>query len=242
MKLIVISPEAEHASELAVLDAMFAAGLERYHVRKPAWSRAQLESWLRAVPIQWRSRLTLHQHHELVGEFGLGGVHWRDEVGRDVPAEPSRNGFAHNTHLFAHIESATAQPEASPYLTSRSCHDLATLRVALGHYDSVFFSPLYPSISKPGHAPRGDVSVKEISSLLAARSASDRRTSVLALGGITAERVAEVRALGFDGIAVIGAVWSASNPARAFAELQRGSGGRPDRHLKPMAVGTTAAN
>jgi thiamine-phosphate pyrophosphorylase len=43
---------------------------------------------------------------------------------------------------------------------------------------------------------------------------------VLALGGITTDRVPAVRARGFDGIAVIGAVWQAPDPLRAFAELQ----------------------
>jgi thiamine-phosphate pyrophosphorylase len=211
MHLVVISPEHDHPHEFAVLGELFAAGLERYHVRKPHAPAAQLEAWLRRVPAEWRSRLVLHQHHELVDALGLGGRHWRDdgtmhEVGRGVPAEPWR------------AASATAQPEASPYpgFTSRSCHDLPTLRAALGNYDSVFFGPVFPSISKPGHGPRPDLSHPEISSVLANRTAAQRRTAILALGGITADTAPRALALGFDGVAVLGAIWEAADPVRAF--------------------------
>jgi thiamine-phosphate pyrophosphorylase len=192
MKLVVISPESDHPSEHRVLGGLFAAGLERYHVRKPAWSCAQLEAWLHAAPTTWHPRLVLHSHHELVSEFGLGGIHQRD----------------------------TEQLSAASPALSRSCHDLPTLRQAIGGYDSVFFGPIFPSISKPGYGPRNDKAATTIAAFLAARGETERRTSVIALGGITPERVPAVRALGFDGVAVIGAVWQAVDPLRAFAELQ----------------------
>jgi thiamine-phosphate pyrophosphorylase len=208
MKLVMISPEQNDPREIAVLGALFDAGLERYHVRKPHWSATQLETWLRALPAEWRPRLVLHQHHELVVTFGLGGRHWRDEkVGRGVLDEPQFD---------------TAHPEGSPYLpiTSHSCHDLPALRTSLGHYDSVFLGPVFPSISKPGHGPNDNFPTNELSSLLNSRTANERRTTVLALGGITAARLPQVRAIGFDGVAVLGAVWQASDPVAAFCEIQ----------------------
>lgn len=196
MKLVVISPEAADPRETAVLRGLFAAGLECYHVRKPHWSAAQLEAWLRALPAGWRSRLMLHSHHELVARLGLGGRHWRDD-GSAPPTPPAGQG-----------------------LTSRSCHDLATLRMALGRYDSVFFGPVFPSLSKPGHGPQPDFSSDKVSALLAQRTSMERRTCVLALGGVTAEHLPRCHELGFDGIAVLGAVWQSADPVAAFCELQ----------------------
>lgn len=196
MNLVVISPEHDNPRELALVGQMFAASLARYHVRKPGWSRDQLGPWLREVPPAWRSRVVLHQHHEYVDALGLGGRHWRDDD--EAPAAPPRDGK----------------------LASRSCHDLGTLRAALGRYDAVFFGPVFPSISKPGHGPRAGVSLDEISALLARRSADERRTSVIALGGITPENAARALALGFDGVAVLGALWQSADPLRAFSELQ----------------------
>jgi thiamine-phosphate pyrophosphorylase len=196
MKLVMISPERDEPREIAVLGALFAAGLERYHVRKPHWPAAQLETWLRALPAEWRSRLVLHQHHELVATIGLGGCHSRDDG------------------------SAPRTPSADKGFTSRSCHDLATLRPALGHYDSVFFGPVFPSISKPGHGPNDNFPPTELSLLLNSRTSHERRTAVLALGGVTAERLPQIRALGFDGVAVLGAVWQADDPVAAFCEIK----------------------
>ncbi|MDE3083890.1 MAG: thiamine phosphate synthase [Verrucomicrobiota bacterium] len=195
MKLVVISPEGEDPRETAVLGALFAAGLECYHVRKPGWSEEKLRTWLRALPADWRPRLVLHEHHDLVSELGLGGRHWRDDGAewRGVPY---------------------------PGITSRSCHDLPTLRTALGRYASVFFGPVLPSISKPGRAPRADLSFDEVSKLLAARAPLPRRTAVLALGGVTAEKIPQLHAIGFDGVAVLGAVWQSVDPVADFDQLQ----------------------
>jgi thiamine-phosphate pyrophosphorylase len=214
MKLVLISPEHDDPREIAVLGALLAAGLERYHVRKPHWPAGQLETWLRALPAEWRPRLVLHQHHELVATLGLGGRHWRDDgVGRVIPNPPPQE--------LSMRENRRAKDNA-PYLqiTSRSCHDLAMLRTVLGHYDSVFFGPVFPSISKLGHGPSDNFSPTELSSLLNLRTSNERRTAVLALGGVTVARLPQIHALGFDGVAVLGAVWQADDPVAAFCEIK----------------------
>ncbi len=194
LSLVVISPARDDPRETAVLGAMLDAGLERYHVRKPAISRPVLTAWLRALPAAWRPRLVLHQYHELVDEFGLNGCHWRDDG------------------------AAPARPPAG--LASRSSHDLGTLRSALGHYDSVLFGPVFPSLSKPGHGPAAGRMPEAVGALLRHRSPAERSTAVCALGGVTAARLPLVRAWGFDGAAVLGAVWQAADPAAAFRNLQ----------------------
>jgi thiamine-phosphate pyrophosphorylase len=196
MKLVVITPEVLDPHEPAVLATLFAEGLERCHVRKPSATREELAVWLRAIPAEFRSRLVLHQHHDLVAELSLGGRHWRDDG--HAPLIPPKDGA----------------------FNSRSCHDLASLRDTLGCYDSVFFGPVFSSISKPGHGPAGQGTSAELSALLRHRTFAERRTRVIALGGVTAENNDQCRSLGFDGVAVIGFIWQATDPLRAFAQLQ----------------------
>lgn len=205
MKLAVVSPEGIEAREAAVLEGLFAAGLERYHVRKPAASAAELECWLLALPAAWRPRLVLHQHHELVGRLGLGGRHWRD----DGTAPEDFAGWG-----------LPSPPESRIGLTSRSCHDLPGLRAALGRTDVVLFGPVFRSISKAAHGP-GAWNRDQLRQLLAGRTERERRTAVCALGGVTSANLGEVSALGFDGAAVLGSVWRAADPVAAFGKLQQ---------------------
>jgi thiamine-phosphate pyrophosphorylase len=208
MKVVVVSPEHDHPREHAVVAELFAGGLERFHLRKPHASVTELETYLQRISAPWRSRVVLHQHHELVERFGLGGKHWRDDgVGRVIPNPPISDRRA---------------KDSAPYLTSRSCHDLATLRGALGQFDAVFFGPVFASISKPGYGPvPGNAVGEALGAILCTRTKSERQTEMIAIGGIDASTARRAEQLGFDGIAVLGAVWQAADPVAAFDEIRQ---------------------
>jgi thiamine-phosphate pyrophosphorylase len=198
MRIVVISPESRDPREVPAMGRFFAAGLERYHVRKPSWTPQDLEAWLTALPEAWRPRIVLHGHQPLVERLGLGGRHDRD--GEPVDA-------------------------SMPRAASRSCHDLPSLRRLLGEDGSILFGPVFPSISKPGYGPAANFPWYELWALLKQRrrtSSSDAgaRARVLAIGGITAQRLGRCAEIGFDGAAVHGAVWGDSDPARALARIR----------------------
>jgi thiamine-phosphate pyrophosphorylase len=220
MKFVVVSPEQDQPHEHEVLECLFAAGLERYHLRKPHASRAELDAYLQRVPAQWCGRVVLHQHHELVERFGLGGKHWRDDgVGQGIPNPPFPKRRVKDN---------------APYLVSRSCHDLATLRTALGGFDTIFFGPVFPSISKPGYAPAAGVVGEALGAILRMRTVAERRTEVIAIGGINAATAPRAEQLGFDGIAVLGAVWEATDPVTAFRKIRESV--EPDVSLELTTV------
>ena len=191
MKLIVISPEAEDPREQSVLVKLFAAGLTSYHLRKPGWSRDDLVAFLRALPTEFHPRIVLHTHHDLAAEFALGGVHDRDQP----QSESNPIGYSWR---------------------SRAVHDLATLRASLDDYDRLLFSAVFQPFSNPSRGPDSRFSSVDLRAALVL----PRRAEVIALGGIDASRIGACRELGFDGVAVLGAIWQAADPQRAFEELQ----------------------
>jgi len=198
MQIVVISPESSDPREIPAMRRFFADGLECYHVRKPSWTAAELGAWLRGLPGEWRPRLILHEHHPLVGELGLGGRHDKD-------SGPAGNPL--------------------PGGSSRSCHDVASLRRHLGAYRTILFGPVFPSLSKPGYGPAADFPWYELWALLrqgrrAGTPGSPGSARVLAIGGITARRLARCFEIGFDGAAVLGAVWNDPDPARAFERIR----------------------
>jgi thiamine-phosphate pyrophosphorylase len=90
-----------------------------------------------------------------------------------------------------------------PGLTvSRSCHSFEEIEAYRDETDYLFLSPIFDSISKKGYK-RGFTPEQ----LRDARDRGiiDRR--VIALGGITAARIPAVRAYGFGGVALLGALW-----------------------------------
>jgi len=85
---------------------------------------------------------------------------------------------------------------------SRSCHTLNELMNASG-YDYLFLSPVFDSISKVGYQQRFTTL-----QLNEAKAKGIINKRVIALGGITSEKIEEVNQYGFGGIAILGALWS----------------------------------
>jgi thiamine-phosphate pyrophosphorylase len=246
MKLVVISPESADSREIEIVRAMLGHGLMRYHVRKPSWTEEQLIAWSAAFSPAERQRFVLHGDEPLARRLGFGGAHWRDEgadrVGDDStgsagasPAlESSRvrenagvsrcNGQGPRAHERGYVGNAGEAPalpvKAGTFLRSRSCHVLESVRKAIGVYDAVFLSPVFPSLSKSGYGETRAWTDIELQDLLASRDAPALCTEVIALGGIQKSTTARCRELGFDGAAALGAIWRAVDPVAAFVELR----------------------
>lgn len=257
MKLVVISPESADPREIELVRAMLGRGLTRYHVRKPSWTEQQLTAWSDAFSATERERFVLHGDEALARRLGFGGAHWRDEgatrVGDDVTggagASPASTNirvredaganrsnvqdprFCERSHVGNAGEAPALPVKANTFLRSRSCHVLADVREAIGAYDAVFLSPVFPSLSKSGYGEIRAWTDVELQDLLASRDAAALRTEVIALGGIQKSTTARVRELGFDGAAALGAIWQASDPIATFVELRDAFSAFADRPL-----------
>lgn len=81
---------------------------------------------------------------------------------------------------------------------------------AAGGADFVLAGSVYATATHPGREGIGPGGLGEIARL---------GVPTVAIGGITPERVAEVRAAGARGVAAIRAVWDADDPARSVARF-----------------------
>lgn len=112
-----------------------------------------------------------------------------------------------------HLAARDPLPTCRPRLLGRSCHDADELRRAgLEGCDYVTVSPVFPSPSKPGYGP--PVTLAGLRAL-----AGGSTVPVFALGGVTAERAAACVDAGAHGVAVMGAVMRAPDPAGVVAAL-----------------------
>lgn len=102
-----------------------------------------------------------------------------------------------------HLNSRHPQPPAGyTGSVSASCHSLEEVERRKPSCDYLFLSPIYDSISKSGYA-----SAYPPALLAEARERGLIDRKVIALGGVTQERLPRLRALGFGGAALLGDVW-----------------------------------
>jgi thiamine-phosphate pyrophosphorylase len=90
-----------------------------------------------------------------------------------------------------------------------SVHSIDEAKAAVGQgAEWIFFGPVYDTPSKRAYgAPQGVASLERVAAAV--------DVPVIAIGGITPDRVSEVRRAGASGIAVISAILSADDPAAA---------------------------
>lgn len=120
---------------------------------------------------------------------------------------------AHPGAAGVHLQSGAEVPPGIGF-HGRSCHDAEEVRRAVaGGAAYLTISPVAVSTSKPGHGP-----ALGTSGVARAVAAADD-VPVLALGGITPENAATFVAAGAYGVAVMGSVMRADDPARVVRQL-----------------------
>lgn len=197
-EIIIISPETNYLDESAWVVKLFEAGLARFHLRKPGMNDAALSEYIQEIPSVWRTHIVLHQAYDLVNEFGLCGWHFKDDEEQLERA------------CYWQDERSDGQS------ISGSVHRLGNLDSSLNQWDYLFLSPVFPSISKDGYEPSWD-SAQLTSALVEFKRVCT--TPLYALGGVEPSTINRCSEMGFDGVALLGAIWQSSNPLESFLKL-----------------------
>ncbi len=105
---------------------------------------------------------------------------------------------------------------------SASCHSIEELEALSDKISYSFLSPIFNSISKPEYK---SAFVDHFSLKQQLKSISN--VEVVALGGVSADKIETASQLGFDGVAVLGAIWgnlklknNSAQCVHTFNELQ----------------------
>lgn len=181
MKLVVISDPSPVAQECYILNSLFKAGLMHFNLRKPLSSRAEVEMLIDGIEPRFFSRISIHQYHELAPIYGLKRLHYTEKA-------------RHESDLFKLI-----MQKEEGYFLSTSVHSEITLNT-MSNFDSVFYGPVFNSISKPGYTSRLR------SSFFLKKEGLE--AEVIALGGINPVNLTKVQEMNFDGAAVLGTIWN----------------------------------
>lgn len=179
MTPIVITPPENIQNEVHLWEALFLAGLERLHVRKPQATIAELKAMLNSLPEEYHSLIVLHQHFQLTDEFKLGGLHFKSTT-----------------------QAANMEINCTNLSLSKSCHTPLEVLNNYKKHDYVFLSPIFNSISKKGYPFA--FYTDEIRSFF---HDNPQVKNCIALGGISSINTQECFDMGFAGCALLGAIW-----------------------------------
>ena len=178
MKRIGITPEQEVFREQERITAWLRSSeVEFFHIRKPQFTETQLREYLSLFPTDVRERLTLHDHHHLAAEFGIGGLH----LNRRNPS--------------------VAENLADKRI-SASCHSIGEFEKQQAHCAYCFLSPIFDSVSKQGYT-----SAFAPDTLKKAFAEGLLNSKAVALGGVTREKIPLLQEIGFSACASIGDLW-----------------------------------
>lgn len=128
MEPIIISYPMHIKDEYTIVNQLFEAGLQIFHLRKPGYSKLDYQHFLCGINPRYHNRISLHQYHELAEDFNINRLHY---------PQARRSNAAEHGCGTAHIRST-------------SVHRLDELSL-LKHFDYTFFSPVFDSLSKPGY-------------------------------------------------------------------------------------------
>jgi thiamine-phosphate pyrophosphorylase len=185
----------------AIVDAALAAGCRWVSLREkdlPEDEQVPLARALLTLTRQYQASLVLHGEAQLAKLAGTDGVHLPS--GSDPAAARRLLGPRKLVGLSIHTvtEAAAIDPAAADYAIA---------------------GPAFETPSKPGYGPEiGRTGLREM--------AAASRVPLLAIGGINTARVGDVIAAGCAGIAVMGGVMRAADPAvevRALAASLSGA-------------------
>ncbi len=198
----IVDPLDTGRSPVALAEAMLAGGARLLQLRlKHATARELFHAAAAIAPLARRAGalFLVNDRPDVACAVGADGVHLGQE---DLPVAAARALLG------------------TDRLVGVSTHDLDEARDAAGAgADYVGVGPVYDTTSKErAPAARGLGLVRAVRAAVAC--------PIVAIGGITPETAAEVRAAGADAVAMIGALVRAADPAAAVRETLARLGGR----------------
>ena len=194
--MIVIANPIAVTNEIDIIHSLFENGLELLHVRKPDYSEEDIKAFLSEIKSDLRQQLVLHSHHQLAEEFGIHRIHFTEKMRVETSEECLKKWKEKGFKLTTSIHCMTDFEKLSDVL------------------DYAFFGPVFKSISKPNYISNIDFRIE-------LENRKNNKTALIALGGITSDKIKTALEYGFDDVALLGTIWNSNNPIENYKLCQQ---------------------
>lgn len=195
MVIVITKPEFFEGEAEQIVQLLDSGRADLVHIRKPLVSLAdsarglelaelaelagleRLERLIQALPARVYGRLVLHDCFDLALKYQLHGVHLNSR--HPQPPEGFRGAISISCHSLKELAECRKKP-----------------------YAYMSLSPIFDSISKPGY-----YSAFTVEDIAEARRQGLIDERVMALGGVTFDKVNDVLKMGFGGAMILGDAW-----------------------------------
>ena len=182
MKIIAITPPHAIENEVVIIKRLLENSVDIVHLRKhqSEFHNIDVIAYLHEI----LSALTCEERSKII-------IH-------DYPTlyeEFSLKGIHINKNI-------TSLPKNYIGYKTRSCHSFDEILKYKNEYDYLFLSPIFDSISKPDYKSPFTLEMLQKASL---EGIIDKK--VIALGGVTFDKIPYLQSLNFGGVAMIGGIY-----------------------------------
>lgn len=207
--ILVTAPDGPADELVPTVTAALRGGVSHVLLRRPEASAGELfrlaDGVIGAIHEVGQGTLLVHDRADVAVAIDAGGVH---VPGHGLPGGAAKRVIGEQRALGISVHDAPAAVKAWQR-----------------YADYLFYGHVYTTPSHPGEPGRGVEALRDVTGRV--------RIPVIAIGGITPERVDDVLAAGAAGVAVIRAISGASDPEAAARELRRALDAADHPHLSP---------
>ena len=193
--MVVITNPVNLKNEVNIINNLFTNGLDVLHIRKPDATSDDIRCLIENICGEYHPKLALHQHHEIISDYNINRLHFN---------EKARLGFNDGLKLLTNKQ----------WIFSTSVHSIETFNELNHAFNYAFLSPVYDSISKPGY--KAGFENKDV-----LKYRNNFATKLIGLGGISSTNCLQALDIGFDSVALLGAIWQAQDPVSEFKKCQK---------------------
>ncbi|EEI92924.1 thiamine monophosphate synthase/TENI [Sphingobacterium spiritivorum ATCC 33300] len=180
--MIIISPDTITPQHIELIHAIPWSDALLYHLRLPSAAKDDIAHILEDIDKHLYPFIVLHYHKETALKAGIRRIHISTDKKKEISIPDTDLILSVSTHHVDEFNSLDA--------------DIAY----------AFISPVYPSISKEGYQATAEFKIHNI------QHRSNLNSKMIALGGITEYNISELKALGYDDVALCGYIWQHSDP------------------------------
>jgi thiamine-phosphate pyrophosphorylase len=207
MQIIVYTPEKLVENEIDMITALMDAGADQLYIRKPELDDFSLVDYMESVPERyWKKCISTSLI--LTKEFDLGGYHFTREI--------IRNNAAYNIKVQDWLRD-------NRKISSVSAHSHDEIKIFAGGFDQVLVAPIFESLSKEDHRYNWNYeaikqTLENLHGLHPDELSEQTTTRFFAVGGVDVTKIPEIKAMHFDGFALLGALWK--EPEKAVTNFK----------------------